>query len=121
MIDYQVKFNKLKMSYNVRLRNPGFDDIKNGRKTIEGRLNRGIFSKMKIDDEIIFVNNSDTFTVKITDIKYYESFLEMLSKEDLKKIRPNASKIADSLDLYNKYYSSNDILKYGVIAFFISF
>lgn len=107
------------MIYEYSLRNPGFSDILNGKKKIEGRLNKGTFCNIKINDKIIFYNIKNKITVTVTDIKYYSSFSDMLDNEILSLIRPNAKNINDSLELYRKYYSKENEINYGVIAFYI--
>ena len=43
------------MKYNKHLSEPWFSLIKLGLKTCEGRLNKGEFSKMKVNDTIEFL------------------------------------------------------------------
>lgn len=60
----------------ITIRKIAFNNIKNGKKTVEGRLLKGIFSNMKIGDEIIFVNNNDSIKKTISKINIYNSFLQ---------------------------------------------
>ena len=43
----------------ITVKQPWFDFIANGRKTIEGRLDRGIFSKIKLNDRITWINKKN--------------------------------------------------------------
>ena len=107
------------MIHSITIRNPGFKDIKNGFKKIEGRLNKGIFKSLKIGDQIKFINYNSSILSTIINIKYYKTFNEMLQQENLNLIRPDAKSINDSLELYKKYYSKEDEEKYKVIAIFL--
>ena len=63
-------------SHYITIRKNAFDNIKNGNKTVEGRLFKGIFKNMKVGDEIIFVNNHDSIKKTISKINIYNSFLQ---------------------------------------------
>ena len=89
------------------------DDIIAGRKTIEGRLNRGKFAEYKIDDQIwlrrdhrdengiLHDGEPHVTLVKITDIIHYKSFLDMANTEDFKTITPSAQSAQETANEYN--------------------
>lgn len=109
------------------------DAIIDGQKTIEGRLNRDKFANYKIGDQIWLRRDHRDETgilhdgephaalVEVVDIRHYNSFIQMTTVEDFKKIIPNAESAQQAADEYNKYYSSKDQLKYGVLAIEIKF
>lgn len=99
---------------------PWFSLIKNGKKTIEGRLNRDP-TKYKVGDTLI-IKNKDTIELKITALTTYKSFKEMLEKEGLDKVLPDESvkTIEDGINIYYKFYKPEDEEKYGVIAIQLS-
>lgn len=108
------------MSYLKHLSEPWFTLIKLGIKTVEGRLNKGAFKEMKVGDVIIFYNEDITYRqiwVKIVEINNYQNFDEYLRKERLKKCLPGYTKIKDGLEVYYKYFSKEDEMKYKVKAF----
>ena len=101
--------------------------IKNGEKTIELRVNKGIFRKIKKGDKMWFshhtdlLNNTEKDVIKV--IKY-NNFRECLEDniETLKRINPLSGSIEESLDIYlkpNGIYTKDKESKYGVVAFFI--
>lgn len=104
------------------------DDIIAGRKTIEGRLNKGKFAEYKIGDQIwlrrdyrdengiLHDGKPRVALVEVTDIIQYQSFLEMTTTEDFKTIIPSANSAEQAADEYNKYYSTTDQNKFGVLA-----
>ena len=106
------------MKYIKGLSEPWFTLIKKGYKTCEGRLNKGDFAKMEVDDIIEFRNNNRAFQVVITNIKQYDSFYDMIKKERLKNVLPDKSikTILEGVKIYRQFYTEEDEKKYGVIA-----
>lgn len=104
------------------------DDIIAGRKTIEGRLNRGKFADYAVGDEISLRRDyrdadgmlrdgmPSAARVRIIAIRQYKTFLEMTRREDYKRVIPAATSAEDAAAVYNKYYSAADQAKYGVLA-----
>lgn len=104
------------------------DDILAGRKTIEGRLNKGKFAKYKAGDHVLLRRDFrdehgilhdgpvGVATVKIVAIREYDSFLNMIEAEGCTKVIPSATSLQEAADEYNKYYSVDDQAKYGVLA-----
>ena len=107
------------MIWTVYLKERPFNDILNNKKTIEGRLNKGIFSEMKINDSIIFINKQKKINVKIVNIRHFESFDEMLTVLPFKNILPSITNFNEGVELYNSLYNENKIKKYGVVSLFI--
>ena len=102
------------------LKNKAFNLIKEGKKTIEGRLNKNSFQKIMVNDIINFKNNNDNVYVQVIDVKKYSSFLDMLNKEDIKEVTPLSNSIEESLDIYRNCYSKTAEKKYGVLAIKLS-
>ena len=108
------------MKYDKHLSEPWFSLIKLGIKTCEGRLNKGDFLKMKVNDTIKFFNEDFTFkrsySVKITKITKYNTFENYLRGKTLKKTLPGINTIKDGLQIYYQYYSKEDEKKFKIIA-----
>lgn len=104
----------------ISLSEPWFTFIKDGLKTVEGRLNKGKFKKLKVGEAVEwFVRNTDQkIKTKIKNIKRYVTFKEMLEKEGLDAVLPNKQimSIDDGVNIYRKYYSEDDEKKYGILA-----
>ena len=108
-----------KKLYIKNLSEPWFTLIYLGNKSVEGRLNKGEFKEMKVNDEIKWINkdfNHREFVTRIVSKKQYSTFKEYLEGEGLDKCLPAISSIKDGLSVYYKYYSEEDENKYGVIA-----
>ena len=105
------------MIYEMNLQDKPFKTIKRNHKVIEMRLNDEQRKKLKVNDLIIFTNNltNEKLEVIILDIKKYHDFYELYSNYKKEELGYLKNEIADPKDMY-KYYSKEQILKYGVIA-----
>ena len=104
------------------------DDIIAGRKTIEGRLNRGKFAEYQPGDQVWLRRDYRDENGKLTDgeprqvlvevtaVRRYESSLEMVTAEGFKKVIPYANTAEEAASEYDKYYSQEDQARYGVLA-----
>lgn len=95
--------NKMNNLYRISINACALNRILAGKKTIEGRIKRGIFKTINIGDLIYFYNRNIECQAKIINIIEYKNILEYLSCENLEKINPNKSK-EDILDIYKKCY-----------------
>ena len=93
-----------------------FEFIREGKKTIEGRLNKGKFKDMKIGDIISFVNDANKVKVQIINKIKYNTFEEYLLMEGLKRTLPNIKTIKDGLDVYYSYYTKNQEKEHKIVA-----
>ena len=107
--------------YEKNLSEPWFSLIKLKNKIVEGRLNKGDFANMNVGDFIVFTNNElgfeRKFTVEIKKITYYDNFQLYLENESLEKCLPGIDSMEEGLNVYYKYYSKNDEMKYKIKAF----
>lgn len=104
------------------------DDIIAGRKTIEGRLNRGKFAEYRVgdvvslrrdwrDDEgVLHDGEPNAARVRIVAIRHYTTFAEMIEAEGYMRVIPSAHSAKEAADEYNTYYSLEDQKTYGVLA-----
>ncbi|MEM1312587.1 MAG: ASCH domain-containing protein [Patescibacteria group bacterium] len=104
-------------NYKTTLKVKYINFIKEGEKTIEGRINTGLFAKIKAGDTIEFFSKQEKVNCKIKLIKNYSSFKEMLESEGLDKILPNVETVEGGVNTYNSFprYKENS-KKYGVLA-----
>lgn len=104
------------------------DDIIAGRKTIEGRLDKGKFSQYRPGDQVwlrrdyrdesgrLQEGEVRQALVGIKEIRKYASFTEMTHSENYKHILPAAQSAEAAASLYDKYYGAEDQARYGVLA-----
>lgn len=109
------------MQHTMKLQPKPMQMIRNGIKTIELRLFDEKRQKVNIGDSILFINTEneqDTLKVKVKDIYTFESFEELYqnlpllecgyTKEDIDSASPRDME---------KYYSTEQQKKYGVVGF----
>lgn len=104
------------------------DEIITGRKTIEGRLNRGKFAEYRPGDIVLLRRDyrdangvlhdgeADAVKVEVVAVRSYNSFLELTRAEGFERVIPGAGSIEAAADEYNKYYSDDDQQRFGVLA-----
>ena len=101
----------MKKTFNVQ--EPYFSFIKEGKKTVEGRLNKGKFANMQVGD-VVVVN--DDFDIKIIAKRTYDSFSDMIENEGIQNVIPNASSLEEAVAVYYKFYTKEQEKMYGVLA-----
>lgn len=104
------------------------DDIIDGRKKIEGRLNKGKFADYQVGDivklrrdirdehGVLHDGEADQARVEITAIRAYATFFDMVRAEGFRRVIPSASTPEAAADEYNRFYSAEDQARYGVLA-----
>ena len=119
-LKYKLKYLRLKENNNnlqkgggnehiMNLKKKWFDYIKNGDKTIEGRLYDDKRKELEVDDTIKFVNGNESFIKKITNLEIYDSFEAAINEDNFKKLIPDATTINEALIVYTDIY--NDIIE----------
>ncbi|MFI5752760.1 ASCH domain-containing protein [Streptomyces sp. NPDC051644] len=66
----------------LNIRKPYFDLIASGAKTIEVRVGYAKIRKMAVGDSLRFNTGDDSLLTRVTAVKEYKSFEEMLDAED---------------------------------------
>lgn len=101
--------------------------ILDGSKTIEGRLAKGKFLTIRTGDLIsirediyaegaIVESRESAAKIKVTEIEKFDGFKEMLVATGFKKVIPSAHNLEEASDEYDRYYSSEDQKRYGVLG-----
>ncbi len=87
---------------DVTLKHPYVEEIAKGRKTIEGRINAGMFQHVKPGDGFRFFNHKGEVHCHITTINSYASFREMLCQEGFEKCLPEAPTLEQATAVYDR-------------------
>ncbi len=105
-------------TYHNHRAEPYFTFLKNGQKTIEGRVKKGWYRFVKPGDHIIVYNEdeSDSVEVLVRDVRSYTSIQDMLEHEPLKKLLPDAETIERGIEVYKRFYTDEQQRNFGVIA-----
>lgn len=91
------------ITHNISINKNALMRILSNTKSIEGRIKRGLFSRIKKGDRIKFYHDKNQCLTKITNIVEYKNILEYLSNENLDKINSCKNK-SEILDIYKKFY-----------------
>ena len=111
-------YDKQSKKYVMHLKSAPFESIKSGQKTIEMRLNDEKRQILKKGDIIIFVNDDDNLKIiktKIRALHPFKDFKELYSHFDKSKLGYKKNEVASPEDM-SKYYSKENIEKYGVLG-----
>ena len=105
------------MKHEMKLNNKPFNNIKNGTKTIEMRLNDEKRQLLKLKDLIEFTNREtkEKILVEIEKLHHFSSFNELYKHFDKISLGYKENEIADPKDM-EKYYSKEEEKKYGVLG-----
>ena len=93
------------------------EHIRYGRKSIEGRLWRGLIRGLARGQYIYLCSSGQGVPVQITFIRRYRSFAEMLNHgESLTQTLPDLNTVTDGIMQYNTLYRERDQTMYDAVA-----
>jgi ASC-1-like (ASCH) protein len=99
---------------SINVNEPYKTFILEGKKTVEGRLNKGKFSDAKIGDVLQIDPEGQQF--KIIGKNIYLSFKEMIEMEGIENVIPGKENINDAVDVYYNFYTKEQEKEFGVVA-----
>jgi len=107
----------MKTYYNHRAE-PYFTFLKNGQKTIEGRIKKGKYSLIEAGDSIVVSNNDETDSVNVIvkRVTTYPTIDAMLRVEDFMKVLPDAASTQQGVAIYRRFYTQEQETEFGVVA-----
>lgn len=105
-------------TYHNHRAEPYFTFLKNGQKTIEGRIKKGWYRFVKSGDHIIVYNEeeNDLVEVLVKGVRTYSSIQEMLEQEPIKKLLPDIKTIDEGIEVYKRFYTEEQQREFGVVA-----
>ena len=86
--------------------------IAEGRKTVEGRLYRGRFRRIRRGD----ILRLGSVEVAVTAVIWYPNFEVMVAEEGRENLVPGAASDEEVVRIYQGIYSKSEEQRYGVIA-----
>ena len=109
------------MTHSMKLKDPHFRNVLEGKKIYELRLYDEKRKAIKIGDVITMKHNEDTsnfYNVVVTGIKTYKSFKKAIKDSGFDKVIPDSSNLKDALQVYLNIpnYSEGET-QYGVVRF----
>lgn len=95
--------------HKFTVKDPYFEQIKNGKKTVEGRLKKGRFEHIKKGDTIYWVNRDtkEEVKTKVTDHKTYDHVSDMIKNVGHKKLLPGTKSNDEAQEKYNTFYGED--------------
>lgn len=115
--------------YFETLQEPWFSHIRDGRKIVEGRLNKSWVKELQVNDYIEFtrvLSNGEDDSVPqkisliVTKIKKYPSFTAVFDDAGLEKVLPGVETYEDGIAVYRKFYSEEKEKEFGVVGIYFS-
>ena len=106
------------MLHHMKLQSEPFHKIKNGRKTIELRLNDEKRQKVRVGDFIEFSQMDDPLqrlTVRVIALHHFNSFAELYAALPKEKLGYASDETPDHDDMH-AYYPCDEQEKYGVLG-----
>ncbi len=105
--------------HEMNVQEPWYSAISSGKKTVEGRLNKGKSAALEVGDTITFSNGDKSVKVRIVKITHHESFANMMRYHGLRRVLPGIPSISEGVSVYRRFYSEADEKEYGVRAIVI--
>ena len=96
-----------------------FETVDKGFKNVEGRVNDEKRQKLKVGDKLIFLKRPDDkekVEAIVEELAYYKDFQEMIKNYTMKEIYLEEYSKDYYIDLIKRFYSNEEINKYGVVA-----
>ena len=98
----------------INMQEPYKTFVLKGIKTVEGRLNKGKFARIKIGDVIEIETEDIKFDVIEKNV--YSSFREMLKVEGIENVISDKDNIDDAVNVYYRFYTKAQEKKFKVVA-----
>jgi len=104
--------------FEIHKDGPWFSLIGSREKSIEGRLKKGKYSRIKPGDYLLVYSpgEKDCLKANVLAVRYYDSFRDMLEEEGLTKVLPGVRNIETGVETYRKIYPQEDERNFGVVA-----
>jgi ASC-1-like (ASCH) protein len=118
------KGNVLTLKHTIYIQQKYLDLIQSSLKTIEGRVNRSKYSKIKEGDQIDFISVEKperNLSCSVKTVYLFKTFKEMLENLGFENCIPGVSKLDEAEKIYLSFPNyKEDEKKFGVIAFKIA-
>ena len=98
----------------INMQEPYHSFVINGKKTVEGRLNKGKFASIKIGD--ILILKPEKMQFEVIEKNIYPSFKDMIIKEGISNVIPDKNNIKEAMNVYYKFYTIKQEKEHGVLA-----
>ncbi len=104
----------MSIQHNMTLKQPYFDLIKEGKKTIELRLYDDKRKKIRVGDTIRFQNGNNFHIVEVKGLFICSNFKELFKFIDVQDTGLDNKK--DAIKIMEQFYDENAQKKFGVVG-----
>ena len=107
------------MEMIVHLHPEVFEIVLQGDKDVEVRVNDEKRRNLNVGDTLVFLkrdNEEEKLIAKVTNLVYFNSFLEITNYYDMKRIYLEETTKDEYINLMKKFYSDEEVKEYGVVA-----
>ncbi|KAI5652950.1 hypothetical protein M9H77_30137 [Catharanthus roseus] len=101
------------VDFELHVQEPFFSELKDGRKTVEGRCANGSHNCILRGALILF---NKCLLLQVQDVHRYASFLEMLQAESLQRVLPGVTTYEEGVHVYRQFYTEEKESLNGVLA-----
>nr|XP_027119642.1 uncharacterized protein LOC113736756 isoform X2 [Coffea arabica] len=101
------------VDFELHVQESFFSQLKDARKTVEGRCAVGNYNRI-VPGAFILFNKS--LLLQVQDVHKYISFHEMLEAESLQRVLPGVKNIEEGVQVYRNFYSEEKERSNGVLA-----
>ena len=104
---------------NIHLDEDVFEVVKSETKTVEVRVNDEKRRKLQVGDKITFLKRPDDIEridAVIERLSYYDNFKTLVDNYTIEEIYLKGYTKEYFLDLLKRFYSDEEVNKYGVVA-----
>ncbi|EKE15786.1 MAG: hypothetical protein ACD_11C00105G0011 [uncultured bacterium] len=99
---------------SINVQEPYYSFILQGKKTVEGRLNKGKFASIQVGD--ILELEPEKIKLVVVEKNIYKNFREMIEKEGIGNVIPDKNDIDEAVNVYYKFYTKEQEQEFGVVA-----
>lgn len=96
-----------------------YEQVKNGTKNVEARVNDEKRQRLKVGDTIEVLKRPDeneSLNVRITKLRHFSDFSELADNYPIERLYSASFTKEQYVALFPKFYSDEEINKYGTVA-----
>ena len=98
----------------INIQEPYYLFVVNGKKTVEGRLNKGKFALIQKGDILVLAPKNLEF--KVIEKNIYKTFKKMIESEGVENVIPDKINIKKATNVYYQFYTKEQEKECGVVA-----
>ncbi|NJL96727.1 ASCH domain-containing protein [Candidatus Gracilibacteria bacterium] len=110
--------SKVQNILEINVQEPYLSFIRDGVKTVEGRLNKGKFKEIQVGDVLIIGSIEKKY--KVVGKNIYNTIFRMVIEEGFEKVIPDKQNPTEAAQVYYKFFTKQQEEEFGVVAILIT-